>query len=332
MAGQVWAVNSQGGFLFAANLTKELRDAVQPEVKFRQFCDVGDAAEKNRGENFHWDIVSNIATKGGTLVETNTMPESNFTITQGTLTITEYGNSIPYTGKLEALGQISVKKPIMTALKNDAKKVFDVGAHAQFNNCALRIVPAAAGTSTATLTLTTNGTATATNNIAFQKEHAKLVSDLMKERNIPPYTSDDYYAIAWTSTYRTLKNNLESIHQYTPEGLRLIMNGEIGRYENIRFVEQSHIPKGGAADSTTWNASTDTADAWNSAASDWIFFLGADTVMEGMAIPEEMRAKLPGDYGRSKGVAWYYLGGFGLVHSGTANAAQGRIVKWDSAV
>jgi hypothetical protein len=34
--------------------------------------------------------------------------------------------------------------------------------------------------------------------------------------------------------------------------------------------------------------------------------------MEGITIPEEMRAKIPTDYGRSKGVAYYYLGGFGI--------------------
>lgn len=327
MAGQVWAVNSLGGYMYADNLSDEFREALQPSVKFRQFCDVKDAAGKNRGQTFHWDVYENVASRGGTLVETNTMPETNFTIVQGTLTVTEYGNSVPYSGKLEALGKMSVRKPLMRALKNDAKKVFDIAAHAQFNECALRVVPTG-GTSTTALTLTTNGTATLTNNVAFGKEHAKLVVDTMKERNIPPYTDDDYYALAWPSTLRTLKNDLESIHQYTSEGFRMIMNGEQGRYENTRYVEQTNIPKGGAADSTTWDPDTDTADAWNNALSDWIFFCGEDTVAEGIVIPEEMRAKLPGDYGRSKGVAWYYLGGFGIVHT---DATETRIVKWDSA-
>lgn len=53
-----------------------------------------------------------------------------------------------------------------------------------------------------------------------------------------------------------------------------------------------------------------------------------DTVNEAMVIPEEIRAKLPGDYGRSGGIAWYYLGGFGIFHTA---AAQTRISKWDSA-
>lgn len=327
MASQLWAVNTLGGYFYSLNLSNELREALQPMVKFRQMCDVKDASQqgKKKGDTFTWDVVSNVATQGAALTETNTMPETNFTITQGTLTITEYGNSVPYSGKLEALSQFSVKDPVMKALRNDATKVMDAAAHQQFNRTLLRVV----GTGTAAVQLTTNGTATATNSRALNKDHVKAIVDVMKERNIPAFTGDDYYALAWPTTYRTLKNDLETLHQYTESGLTMIMNGEIGRYENVRFVEQTNIPKGGAADSTTFNAFTNTADAWDNALSDWCFFIGEDTVAEGIAVPEEIRAKIPTDYGRSKGIAWYSLNGFGLVHA--SDAAQARIVKWDSA-
>ncbi|MDD5084201.1 MAG: hypothetical protein PHT88_04740 [Candidatus Moranbacteria bacterium] len=54
-----------------------------------------------------------------------------------------------------------------------------------------------------------------------------------------------------------------------------------------------------------------------------------DTVAEAIAVPEEMRGKIPTDYGRSKGIAWYFLGGFGLVHG--SDQTQSRIIKWASA-
>ncbi len=108
--------------------------------------------------------------------------------------------------------------------------------------------------------------------------------------------------------------------------MRNCKKGEIGRYLNTRFVEQTNVAKGGAADSSTWTAFV--ADAWNNAKSDWVFFFGSDTVAEGIAVPEEIRGKIPTDYGRSKGIAWYYLGGFAIVHT---NAADTRIIKWDSA-
>lgn len=297
-----------------------------------QFADIKDASQqgKKKGETFTWDVVGNITRGDRALVETNTMGESDFTIAQSTLTISERGQAVPYSGKLEDLAMLPVRQPVMQALRNDANKDLDALCHAQFNATKLRVV----GTSTAAVSLTTTGTATSTNSQALRHDHVKAIVDLMKERNIPAYQGDDYYAIAWPTTYRTFKNNLESINQYTSEGLKKIMNGEIGRYESCRFIEQTNIPKGGAANSTTFSAYTNTADAWDNALSDWVFFFGEDTVAEAVACPLEMRAKIPSDYGRSKGVAWYYLGGFGIVHptNSATNSANARIVKWDSAV
>ncbi len=321
MAGQIWATNSLGGFLYSLNLSDELRVALQPMSRFRQFCEPMDGDGKNRGQTFTWDVYGNVQQVGGTLVETNTMPETNATITQGTLTITEYGNSVPYSGKLEALSKFAVRAPVMKSLRNDAVKTYDRAAWAQFDQCKMRVFPTA-GTGN-TVTLTTNGTMTGTNTAAFNNSHAKSIVDLMKERNIPPYVGDDYMSIAWPSTLRTFKNNLETLHQYTAAGIQLIFNAEIGRYENVRFTEQTNVVKGRSTDGIT-------GTAWSTGLSDWIFFFGEDTVVEGIAIPEEIRAKIPGDYGRSKGVAYYSVNGFGIVHNQT-DATECRIVKWDSA-
>lgn len=328
MAGQVWAVNSLGGFMYSRQLSNVLRMAVQPLVKFRQFADVRDASQqgKKKGDIFTWDVFSDVASPGGVIQETNTMPETNFTITQGTLTVTEAGNSVPYSGKLDNLSKFPVQELIQKVLKNDAVKSFDRLAWYQFDQTPLRVVPTG-GTDTAALTLTTNGTATLTNTIAYNNAHAKSLTDLMKERNIPAYLGDDYYSLAWPTTLRTFKNNLETIHQYSDTGFKLIMNGEIGRYENNRYVEQTNIAKGRGTTGIATAAGGDMV-AWSQGKSDWMFTFGNDTVAEAVAVPEEMRGKIPSDYGRSKGVAWYYLGGFGIVHTLAANA---RIVKWDSA-
>lgn len=38
MAGQLWVTNSLGGYMYSETLSKVLRMAVQPLVKFRQFA------------------------------------------------------------------------------------------------------------------------------------------------------------------------------------------------------------------------------------------------------------------------------------------------------
>lgn len=313
MAGQIWLTNTLGGYMWSPNLSKVLRMAVQPLCKFRQFADIKDAAVqgKGKGDTFHWNVYSDVATAGTNLTEGTAMPETNFTITQGTMTITEYGNSVPYSSKLDDLSEHPVKEIIQKVLKNDAKKAFDRAAYAEFDKAPLRVI-AAGGTATDAVTLFTNGTVTGTNNAALTNDHVKVIVDIMKERNIPPYEGDDYFCVAHPSTLRTFKNNLEQLHKYVSEGFQMIANGEIGRYESTRFVEQTNIAKEG----------------WVNGKSNQAHFFGADTVAEGIAIPEEMRGKIPTDFGRSRGIAWYYLGGFGLVQT---QASQARIVAWDSA-
>lgn len=318
MPGQTWAVADEGGYMYSDNLSKVLRMSLQPLVKFRQFADVKDAAiqVKQHGDKFRWNVYSDVETQGGVIAETAVIPETKYKITQAEMTVTEAGNSVPYTGKLEDLAEHDVKTVIRKTLTNDAKKAFDIQAHAQFNATCLRVAPTA-GTSTTSLTLSDTGTTAITNNVAMNTSHFKAIVDLAKERNIPPYMGDDYMAIAWPSTYRPFKNELEQLFKYVQSGVTLIMNGEIGKYEGTRCIEQTNIAK----------------SAWTNAKSDWMFFFGEDTVAEGVVVQEEMRAKIPGDYGRSKGIAWYYLGGFGICHPGTTvlSKKNARIIKWDSA-
>lgn len=96
MAGQLWAVASEGGYLYNDELSDVLRTQVQPRTKFRQLCDAKDGTQKglNRGDRFYWNVVSNLGTQGRRLSETQEMPETGFTLSQKTLTITEFGNSV----------------------------------------------------------------------------------------------------------------------------------------------------------------------------------------------------------------------------------------------
>lgn len=332
MAGQLFVTNSLGGFYSAKNLSKELRMGVKATAKFRQFADVRDAWGKvtRAGQTFTWDVVPMMTRANRALTETNTIPQGNHSIVQGTLTMSERGFSVPFTEVLESLAEVSVRQPIMKVLKYDALCDIDCLVHQEFNRTPMRVAATATGDS---VTLTTNSTATLTVSQQISRTNFKSVIDTMKGRDVPYYTDSDYYMIARPGGLRGLKDGIETIHQYTETGLEMIMNGEIGRYEECRIVEQTVVPAGGAADSTTFNAFTNTADAWNAAAApDWAFFIGADTVCEAVHTPEEIRAKVPDDFGRSKGIAWYALLGYGITHNSSDTLANVRIFKWDSAV
>lgn len=301
---QVWSSNALGGFMYSDNLSKKLRTALQPAVRFRQFADAKEAFGLGVGETFNWNIYSDVADEGGELQETETMPETQFTIDQNSLTITEYGNSVPFTKKLDDLSEHPVTEIIHKVLKNDARKVLDGAAYDQFNLAPIRVTASSA----TAITVVTNGTPVISHQAELNADHVKLVADEMAEREIPTYDGNNYMSIFRPRALRALKDDLETINQYTSEGWHVIMNGEKGRYEGIRFCEQTNIA---AADFNF---------------SDRGFFFGADTVCEAFAIPEEIRGKIPTDFGRSRGVAWYAELGYGLVHDTATNA---RILVWD---
>jgi hypothetical protein len=223
-------------------------------------------------------------------------------------------NSVPFTQKLDDLSKHPVTVIIHQVLKDDANDTMEVAAYEQWNDTKL-VVGAASGNSETAITVEVAGTTTATNNVALGNTHVKLIVDEMKERKIPAFDGSNYGCIGRPSTFRAFKDDLEALSVYTERGYGDILNGEIGRsYDGVRFFEQTAIDSKG----------------WTNGKSDEAYFFGADTVCEGIAIPEEIRGKIPTDYGRSKGVAWYSLNGFGIVHNQTG-AAQNRIVKWNSA-
>src|SRR3990167_10749352 len=302
-----------------------------------QFCDVRYAFGKvtRAGQTFTWDTVPMMSRGNRGLTETNTIPQGNHTVLQGTLTMSERGFSVPYTEMLESMSQFTVKQPIMKVLKYDAQCDLDALVFTEFNKTPMRVMASASANN---VTLTTDSIpagANMTASVAMSTTNFKSIVDTMKGRNIPAYENGDYYAIARPLQLRGIKNTLETLNQYSDVGMTRIMNGEIGRsYEQVRIVEQTTIPVGGAYDSTTFDPFTDTGDAWNTPSAtpgvtDWMFIFGEDTVCEAIHTPEEIRAKIPDDYGRSNGVAWYALLGYGITHNATGATAQGRILKFD---
>src|SRR5512139_2478648 len=143
MAAETWI--DQGGYLSNTELNKRYQVAAQPLMKFRQFCDFKSALGKNKGQSENFLKVSNLGTVGGSLVETNTMIESTQAKSWGTITIDEYGNSIPFTFKVTTLSKFDLEKIIREGLMTDMVKCIDGLVERQFNSCALRYVGVTTG-------------------------------------------------------------------------------------------------------------------------------------------------------------------------------------------
>lgn len=321
MAGQVWSVNATGGYLSNPKLSKTMRHATQPMFKFRQFTRLEKAIGKGKGDTVDFNKVSNIQTAGGTISEASRIPESNILIRRGQMTMEEYGNSIPYTGKLDDLSEFSVDNMITRALRDDMAKVLDAAVATKFKAGDIKYVAASASTQTWTVNGTPSGTAASNLNLF----HVKEIVDAMKVgifgantgNPIPPYDGENYVCIASVQALRGLKDDpdFEEVMKYAdPE--RLLV-GEVGRIYGVRFIETNNT----GALSHDVGASTGVGEA---------VFFGNDPVIEAVAVPEEIRAKIPEDYGRSKGIAWYGLMGFENVWDFSTDS-EDHIVHFTSA-
>lgn len=296
---------SMGSYLANPKLSKAYRHAAQGVMIFRQYCDVREDLGRSNGETVNFDKFSNISTRGGTLVETNTMPRRQHTPYKGTLTIAEWGNGHPYTGKLETLSTFDESKKITKILKNDMADTMDNAVYNQF--AAAKVVYVAS--SAASYNVYTNGTPTQTCSASFDDYHAKNIVDyLFATMKAPFYDGRFFGAILSAQAARGLHDKLQAIWMYT----KYPVNGEIGKYYKVRYAETNN----------NISNSMGVSSAFGEA-----FFFGEDTVMESIVMPEELRYEEK-DVGRDKLIAWIGYLGFGIYWSGDPD---NRIVRFGSA-
>lgn len=289
-----WAVSADGGYLANQVLSRQLRFQEQPLLRFRQFCGIARGIGLRRGDTLLYDKIRNVQVEGRTIAEDETVPQTKMVIAQDSMTVTEYANSIPYTGKLEALSEFDPNNIIQRGLRDDQAKVLDAAAGAQFQ--ATDIIMTPTGT-TASPTRTTVYTGTCATVIARNV----MVCDLKAARRIlqkmlvPPYDGENYIAILSVEAMGGVEDDDEFVEAAKYGDPERLFAGEVGRIAGVRCILETNVL------SNTLGAAAGFGEG---------VIFGRDVVQEGVVIPEEIRAKIPTDYGRDKGVAWYYLGGF----------------------
>ena len=293
MGQQLWVTDSLGGYLGNPKLSKELRFAMQPLMKFRQFVQVKEALGRNKNDTVYFDKISNIDTAGGTLVETDTIPERQFTIERGTIVVTEYGNAIPYSGKLDALAEFDVDNAVTRVLRDDMAKVLDKAAADQFRLTQLKWT--SQGTGSYSLETCTNGTCTQTCDGNVFPDDAYAIVDELKTNNVPKYDGENYLCIASLHYLADMKLGADWTDAAKYGDPERLFAGEVGRFAGCRFIEENNY-LGNTMGTTSLGGEA--------------IYFGGDSIMEAVALPEELRAKIPADYGRSQGIAWYALLGF----------------------
>lgn len=317
MANFTWTYDAPSGVYKNHAMSNELRYAAIAEAKFMQFVKPESGYGRKMGESITITRVSVLTVpSNGRLSETDRIPEQELTITTKSITVTEWGRAVPYTSLSDDLGKFNVENIIQKTLKDQLKITMDNAAASAYLGTDAKV--SAIPTGVASLVFDTDGTASTVALANLNVYHVEQIRDYMYSTlRIPAYEGDDYVCIISTKAKRGLINdpNWEIWHKYTDPEAK--WNGEIGRLENIRFVESN-------------NTSALSGSKGSGGVLGEAVFFGADAVVMAVVQDPELRAAIPGDFGRQKAVAWHGVLEFGVVWD-TANAGEAKVIKVTSA-
>lgn len=206
------------------------------------------------------------------------------------------------------LAQFQLEPVTEQKLRDDMVKVLESACGTQY----IATDYTAVLTNTASVNFTTNGTASSGAGANLTGANTRAIVDYMKKKLIPKYDGRNYVCIASVGALSGMHSDTGTggwvdVSKYTVQFSTNIFNGEVGNYYMTRFVEETGF----------LSNTIGTGTAYGQA-----IFFGSDIVYEAVSVPEEIRVKIPTDFGRDQGLAWYALLGFKLVWSYAVDTEQ----------
>jgi len=207
------------------------------------------------------------------------------------------------------VGNLWTKAP-----RDDMMEKLDSSCAAQFTAAPVNYTPTGSVVAPSGVFDTSGSVNTAATRDVAGYDIRELVLYLGSTLKAPKYDGENYVWIAALEFTTALLADPEIKNDFRYGDPQRLFIGEVGRWHKTRFVEENNV-LAGSMGTTSFRAEA--------------VIFGEDPVVEGVAVPGEIRSKIPEDYGRSKGVAWYSLLGFQIVWN-TPYPRQCRILHVSS--
>jgi N4-gp56 family major capsid protein len=290
--------------------------AAVAESKFMQVVRPEPGYGRKSGESVTITRVSNITEPtSGKLTEGVRIPEDTMSLSTVAITVSEYGRAVPFTSLSDDLSEFNIENTIQQKLREQMTLTLDTAASAAFKTAKVKAIP----DGVSSLVFDTDGTASTQALANLDVYHVEQIRDYMfGTLFVPPFEGDNYVALIATKAKRGLMSDpaWEEWKKYTDPAAKY--NGEVGRLENIRFIEVNH--------SNALSGSKGLSSVLGEG-----IFLGQDAVAMAVSVDPELRVEMNKgqDFGRAKACAWYGVLEFGLIWD-TANAGEARVVHLTS--
>jgi N4-gp56 family major capsid protein len=303
-----WQFDAPTGTYKQHALSQHLYEAAFSNAVFTEHVTPIKGFGRKQGENVTLTRIKQITEPTtGALTEGQRIPEDTMTLSTVSITVSEFGRSVPYTSLLDDLSFFDVENQVQKLLRTQMTLTMDTAAATAFKTAKVKYVP----TGLTSNNITTNGTAGAAATANLNLYHVEQIRDYMFDTLFTPMINGEYIGIFRTLGLRGLKQDpaWEEWHKYTDPQAKY--NNEIGKIEGVRFIECNHSNALGKVGTS-------------SVLGEGVVF-GEDAVAMAEVLTPELRAGIPADFGRSKAVAWYGIFQYGIIWD-TGNAGEARIV------
>lgn len=276
--------------------SQEVLLAAQPLLKFDQFAVVKTELNVSPGQTISFLGYDNIS-QGGKLTEGTQMTTKTLSTNTRQITVYEYGNAVAASEFLLQTSFRDVMADAAVLLGRDYATVVDAEERAVLET-----------TTQITYAGRVSGRASLAASNILDVRAIKDAVEVLSTKNIPKVNGDFYVCFVHPHQSRNLRDDSAWINAAQYGDPDRIFNGEIGRIEDVVFIETTDltvIPKSTGA---TPNAAVDVYKS---------ILFGAEAFAKAVALPVEMRDNGIVDFGREHALAWYSIQGFGTLRDYT---------------
>lgn len=296
----------------------EILLAALPALKFDPFTTKRTELGVQPGKTIGIPRLGNIR-RGGKLIEGERMKTQAMSQAMAYISVGERGNAI---GMTEFLLQTSFYDQMAMAsvhLGRDMTVTLDL----EIRDAALQT------TNIVRADGATPGTEATSRGAIVGSYDTRMVKDMvevLETNNVSKFDGDYYIAFIHPHQARGLRDDPDWINAQLYANTGGIFNGEIGRYEDVRFISTTVMPNGAnsATDPETGDyvdygydtgldaAGASSADIYQSV------MMGENAVGFALSLPVELRDNGVTDFGREHALAWYGIWGVDLMENGHA--------------
>lgn len=285
---------AQVGGWWTLKQSKNIRVAGQTKQRFRQFARIQEEFGPHQGDTYQFMKMGNLSSRGQIIGEFGNVPVADVSSTFGQCTAQWLTNSVSLSQEADIYSELSLVDANLIALVNEANSSLDLLAAAPFRNCDAIYTPTGTMASK-TYSFSTTGTpgATATRNITLWD--VRNINDLMRTTyKVPFWEGSDYICVTSPLALRGIREDADFIDIMKYNQPAKLLNSEIGRVENFRFVEETNALDNALAGGLTGEA----------------VFFGYDPIVGIEVYPFELQAAVADPYGRFRNIRYVWKGGY----------------------